>query len=99
MFDSFFAAEFFLGGEGGGGWCLLIFLPTRHFLMRRKGGLGGDQTRCSMLTQSTAFIYCSRGGTFQATARFQDSDILQKAFKMVLGCILSVNSHLSGFQH
>ena len=36
-------------------------------------------------------------GTFQATAGFQDSDVFQKAIKMVLRCILSVNSHLSGF--
>ena len=36
-------------------------------------------------------------GTFQAAARFQDSNIFQKAIKMVLKCILSVNSHLSGF--
>ena len=32
----------------------------------------------------------------QATAGFQDSDILQKAVKMALRCILSVNYHLSG---
>ena len=35
------------------------------------------------------------GRTFQATARFQDSDIFQKAIKMVLMCILSVNYHFS----
>ena len=40
----------------------------------------------------------SMGGTFQATARFQDSDSFQKATKMALRCILSVNSHLSGFK-
>ena len=38
------------------------------------------------------------GGTFQATAGFQDSDICQKAIKMAWRCILSVNSHLSGFK-
>ena len=37
-------------------------------------------------------------GTSQATAWFHDSDIFQKAVKMALGCILSVNSHLSGFK-
>ena len=40
----------------------------------------------------------SIGGTFQAIARFQDSDISQKAIKMALRCNLSVNSHLSGFK-
>ena len=38
------------------------------------------------------------GGTFQAAAGFQDSDILQKATNMVLRCILRANSHLSGFK-
>ena len=38
------------------------------------------------------------GGTFQATARFQDSDIFQKAIEVALRLILSVNSHLSGFK-
>ena len=37
-------------------------------------------------------------GTFQATAGFQDSDIFQKAIKMVFRCVLSVISHLSGFK-
>ena len=36
------------------------------------------------------------GGTFQATARFQGSDIFQKAYKIALRCVLSVHSHLSG---
>ena len=36
--------------------------------------------------------------TVQATARFQDSEIIQKTLKMALRCILSVNSHLSGFK-
>ena len=40
----------------------------------------------------------SMDGTFQATAGFQDSDVFQKAIKMSLRCILSVNSHLSGFK-
>ena len=35
------------------------------------------------------------GGTFQAAAGFQDSDFIQKATKIALRCILSVNSHLS----
>ena len=38
------------------------------------------------------------GGTFQTTARFQDSDSFQKALKMVLRCILSVIFHLLGFR-
>ena len=38
------------------------------------------------------------GGTFQATARFQDLNIFHKAIKVVLRYILSVNSHLSGFK-
>ena len=33
----------------------------------------------------------------QATAGFQDSDIFQKALKMALRCILSVNSPKLGF--
>ena len=37
-------------------------------------------------------------GTFQATARFQCSDIFHKTIEMALNCILSVNSHLSGFK-
>ena len=37
-------------------------------------------------------------GLFQAAAGFQDSDIFQEAIEMVLRCILSVNSHLSGFK-
>ena len=40
----------------------------------------------------------SMGGTFQATARFQDSGIFQRAIKMAFRCILSVNYHLSGFK-
>ena len=39
----------------------------------------------------------SMGGTFQATAGFQDSDVFQKALKMVLRSILSASFHLSGF--
>ena len=44
--------------------------------------------------------YSKMGGTFHVAARFQDSDIciIQKAIKMVLRCILSVVSHLSGFK-
>ena len=38
------------------------------------------------------------GETFQTTAGFQDSDTFQKAIKIVLECILSVISHLSGFK-
>ena len=38
------------------------------------------------------------GGTFQTTARFQDSDFLQKAIKMVLRWILIVIFNLSGFK-
>ena len=38
------------------------------------------------------------GGTFQATGGFQVSDFFQKVIKMTLRCILSVNSHLSGFK-
>ena len=38
------------------------------------------------------------GGASQATVRFQDSDIFQKAIKMALRCILGMNSHLSGFK-
>ena len=37
-------------------------------------------------------------GTFQATARFEDLDIFQKATKMALRCTLSMNSNLSGFK-
>ena len=33
-------------------------------------------------------------GTVQATAGLQDSAVFQKAIKMALRCILSVNSHL-----
>ena len=32
---------------------------------------------------------CVMGGTFQATAGFQEADIFQRAIKMVLRCILS----------
>ena len=39
-------------------------------------------------------IYSFLGGTSQATARFQDSDIFQKAVKMAW----SASSHLSGFK-
>ena len=39
-------------------------------------------------------LYLAKGGTFQATAGFQDSDIFQKAMKMALRCSLSVNPHL-----
>ena len=35
------------------------------------------------------------GGTFQATAKFQDSDFFQKAVKMVFRFILSI---ISGFR-
>ena len=44
--------------------------------------------------------YIHMGGTFQATAGFQDLDVFQKVLnlKMALRCILSVNSHLSGFR-
>ena len=44
--------------------------------------------------------HCYMGGAFQATARFQDSGIIQKAIKMALRLILSVNSllFLSGVQ-
>ena len=38
------------------------------------------------------------GGALQATAEFEDSDNLQKATKMVLGCILNVISRFSGFK-
>ena len=40
---------------------------------------------------------CS-GGTFQATARFQDSALFQKSIKMVLRCIFNVIFHVSGFK-
>ena len=38
------------------------------------------------------------GGTFQATAGFQDSDMFHKGIKMALRCSLSANSHLSEFK-
>ena len=38
------------------------------------------------------------GGTFPATAGLQDSDSSEKAREMVLRCILSVITHLSGFR-
>ena len=38
------------------------------------------------------------GGTFHATARFQDSDFFEKAIKMLLRCILSVIFQPSGFK-
>ena len=38
------------------------------------------------------------GGTFQATARLQDSDFFPKAIEMVWRCILSVIFHLLGFK-
>ena len=40
----------------------------------------------------------NKGGTFEATARFQDSGTFQKAVIKALRCILSVNSHLPGFK-
>ena len=38
------------------------------------------------------------GGTVPDKARFQDSDVFQKAIKMVLKCILNVILHHSGFK-
>ena len=44
-------------------------------------------------------LFCDvyMGWTFQAAAGLQDSDIFQKAGKMVLRCILSAVCHLLGF--
>ena len=45
-----------------------------------------------------ASIIWSRGVTFQATARFEDSDFFQKAVTIALRGFFSGNSHLSGFK-
>ena len=39
------------------------------------------------------------GWNFRATAGFEDSDSFQKVIKVVLRCIFSVISRLSGFKH
>ena len=50
-------------------------------------------------SQVTLFHYfICMGGNFQATIGFPDSEISQKAVRLVLSCILSVSAHLSGFK-
>ena len=50
-----------------------------------------------ILADSLLLTYIRKcmGGTFQARAGFQDSDIFKKAIKMALRCTFSVNSHIT----
>ena len=53
----------------------------------------------AVLTYNISVTSYMHGWDFlQATTEFQDSDIFQKAIEMTFRCILSVNSHLSGFR-
>ena len=56
---------------------------------------GGKAERCC---KTMSLYIVVMGGTFQATVEFLDSSIVQKLMKMALICILSVNSHCSGFR-
>ena len=55
------------------------------------------RTKYKLRQMKNTAVY-DMGETFQATAGFQDSNILQKAMKMALRCNLSVNAHISGFK-
>ena len=45
-----------------------------------------------------SFLFGGHGGTFQATARFQESDFFQEAVRMCCWDVFGVDFHLSGFK-
>ena len=62
--------------------------PVQHAIFQK-----GDLVQYNQFT-----LLCTVGWDFLGCSWFQSSDIFQKAIKMALGSILSVNSHLSGFK-
>ena len=80
-------------------WIGKELLPVNRALEREEEASGPGSLKRSFVGVQTVVVSSRHmGGTFQATAGFQDSDIFQKAVKLVFRCIVSVLSHLSGFK-
>ena len=79
--------------------CISCILELReiHLLSQTGFDLVFASLDRKIISESNSRHAIHVAGTLQATAGFKDSDSFQKAIKMVLRCILSAVSHLSGF--
>ena len=53
---------------------------------------------CCCCNRAECAIYTDKGGTYQAIARFQDSNLFQTAITIMLIYIFTMVFHLSGFK-